>query len=266
MKHTFGRFPPLEVCFYYLLTKEAAIIHIAVTQFLNQLNWDEILGGPQGKRWRGDDVVNGLLPLFLDQVLGPVLNYHFYGVRVEFPFKDFKGRQRFIDVHIGDEYASTCIELDGFTVHARDVKPEQFDDHLERQNDLLLQGWHLLRFSSGMLINQPELCQRQVMQAIARYHYIPDRAPLRDRQQWSERRRMLLRIANHHHGIIKVNDVARIFRVKNQTAARWLRRMAADGIILPSSGEQRITGYRLNIEPQVTAGKVGNLKHRTRSS
>ncbi|WP_199622724.1 hypothetical protein [Paenibacillus alkalitolerans] len=77
------------------------------------------------------------------------------------------------------------VELDGYTTHAKEISPAEFDDHLERQNDMLLNGWYLLRFSANMVFNKPHICRRQIMQALGRWYYLNDGPiALKENDKW----------------------------------------------------------------------------------
>lgn len=51
-----------------------------------------------------------------------------------------------------------AVELDGFAYHAGQIARERFDNHLERQNKLAVQGWKVLRFSYDQIKNNPNQC------------------------------------------------------------------------------------------------------------
>ncbi|TLS51234.1 hypothetical protein FE782_16005 [Paenibacillus antri] len=190
--------------------------------------------------------LNGLAIRFLEEVWGPVFDFRFEGLEAESPFKDFRGRQRFADFRYDDGNAKTAIELDGYTTHAKHISSEQFDDHVERQNDLLFNGWFLVRFSSGMIIEKPEVCRRQLIQTIGHWHYIRFGELAEEEERiWVERRKRIARIAIRQGGSIRPVDVAKVYRVSNQTAAVWLRQFADEGYFEPAGGSKRITSYRL---------------------
>lgn len=205
----------------------------------------------KGLWYRGP--LNGLVTTFLDRVAGPVFDYDFRGITLEHPFRDFNGKLRFADVRYSDNIARSIFELDGYTTHARDVSVEQFDDHTERQNDLLLHGWFLLRFTSGMVMNKPEVCQRQLMQALGRWHYLRSGAfPIGDVDRYMARRSKIIRLAIRNGGGIRPADVAEAFSVSNQTAGSWLRDLCDQGMMIPDKdGMRRVRKYKLcdSVEP-----------------
>lgn len=51
-----------------------------------------------------------------------------------------------------------AIELDGYFPHAKEVSKVDFDDQLKRQNELILAGWEVLRFSFNQLTESPQYC------------------------------------------------------------------------------------------------------------
>lgn len=213
-------------------------MHPATQRYVEQINHLAKLN----KR----DPLNGLAVRFLDQVWGPVFDYRFEGLEAEMPFRDIRGKQRFADFRYTDGIVRTAIELDGYTTHAKNISSAQFDDHLERQNDLLLQGWFLLRFSSGMVIEKPEVCRRQLMQALGRWHYVRAGGLSEERASiWEFRMQRIVRIALRQGGYVRPRDVTRAFKISSHTASEWLRKLARDGWLEPVGGVQRITGYRI---------------------
>lgn len=82
--------------------------------------------------------------------LDNVLKY----LKPQYPFIDQTGRERRIDFAINDENFSDKIafEIDGESYHAEGaVSSEYFDDSLFRQNELVMAGWNVLRFSFTQL-------------------------------------------------------------------------------------------------------------------
>ena len=78
----------------------------------------------------------------------------------QYPFIDTEGSRRFIDFAVvGDNY-KIAFEVNGETYHGEGIIPaDRFDDNLFRQNEILFQGWTLIRFSYNQLI-APEWRER----------------------------------------------------------------------------------------------------------
>ena len=186
----------------------------------------------------------------LEEVIGPALQYNFEGLRAEFPFKDFKGGDRFVDFVYVRGGIKLIIEVDGFHTHAKDITSAEFDDHLSRQNDLILQGWLILRFSANQVERQPMVCRRQLMQAIGYWWTITlGNFQPGDRSMWESRKRAVIHIASRQGGEIRCRDVAKHFAIHRKTAHEWLQRFVEDKVLLPQLSKQRITSYRLK-QPQ----------------
>ena len=60
-----------------------------------------------------------------------------------------------------------AIEFDGFRAHAKNIDPETFNKQLRRQNELILAGWQVLRFSYYQLIQETDWCRQVLRTAIA---------------------------------------------------------------------------------------------------
>lgn len=70
----------------------------------------------------------------------------------QYPFIDSEGRARRIDFGIVYDGRKIALEVNGETYHAEGIIPnENFDDNLNRQNEILNAGWFLLRFSYSQL-------------------------------------------------------------------------------------------------------------------
>ncbi len=184
---------------------------------------------------------------FLEHIWGPAMQWDFNGLTLEYPFKDFKGGSRYADVVYINQGIRIVIELDGFTTHARDISPGEFDDHMYRQNDLLLSGCFLLRFTKRLMERSPEICRRQLVQAIGhwwtlRYGSLNPKLT----NIWSIRKQYIVQLAAQRQGYIKPCEVAAFFEISQKSAADWLKRYCKEGILVPALGTKRITSYQLH--------------------
>ena len=77
------------------------------------------------------------------------------------------GSRRFIDFAIIGASVRIAIEIDGYNYHAEGaIGRDAFDDQLSRQNELILLGWKILRFSFDQINTIPEVCQNQLRRLI----------------------------------------------------------------------------------------------------
>lgn len=184
--------------------------------------------------------------LFLETVLGPALNYNFEGLHIEYPFLDAKGGQRFVDFYFERGEIRIVFEIDGFTTHARNITPSEFDDHLDRQNDLLEMGWHLLRFSTTRIELDPHFCRERVKKAIGFAWTRSNRhaSDLRG-ELWRQRFLQCQELALKSKGPLKPREVGRAFDVSTKTAREWLQRFSKEGYFRQVKKTQRVVGYQL---------------------
>ncbi len=90
--------------------------------------------------------------LFVDEFLWPLLGTKIGYLIPQRPFIDSMGRCRRIDFSYVEGKTKLAIEVNGETYHAEGVIPnEMFDDNLFRQNEILQDGYKLIRFSYSML-------------------------------------------------------------------------------------------------------------------
>lgn len=91
--------------------------------------------------------------LFVREFLFPILgNKKMKFVVPQYPFLDSSGRSRRIDFGVKYNGKKLALEVNGESYHAEGIIPgEQFDDNLNRQNEILSAGWLLLRFSYNQL-------------------------------------------------------------------------------------------------------------------
>jgi hypothetical protein len=183
---------------------------------------------------------------FLEGVWGPAFQYNFDGLYAEYPLKDFKGGERFVDFVYVKDGIKLLMELDGYTAHAREISPGDFDDHKTRQNDLVLSGWMVLRFSGNQVRRKTQTCQRQIFQAIGHWwilvHTGLDGRPA---DIWEYRKRRVVQLALSNGGRVRNSQVAKEFDIVNRTANKWMVRFVEMGAFEPVSKGKRITQYRL---------------------
>lgn len=184
--------------------------------------------------------------LFLENVWGPAFQYRFEGLKAEYPFKDFKGGDRFIDFVYTQGGIRLIVEIDGFTTHARDISPGDFDDHLKRQNELALSGWMILRFSANQVDKRSMICQRQLKQSIGHWWSMAYGGfSVNETGVWTLRKRLTVELALRQNGTIRAIDISREFGIKERTAINWITRFVLEGTFEPIRPNKRIIGYRL---------------------
>ncbi|WP_127580266.1 DUF559 domain-containing protein [Paenibacillus koleovorans] len=106
--------------------------------------------------------------LFVEKVWWPAFGT-FAFLHPEYEVYDFKDGRRFIDFAWICGSVSLAIEVDGYTTHVKELDRQSFEDHLRRQNDLVNDGWCILRFSYDEVKDRPRSCQQQVQHFMGRW-------------------------------------------------------------------------------------------------
>ena len=183
---------------------------------------------------------------FLDQVYGPEFGFNFQGLTAQLPFQDYKGGERYVDFSYENGSVRLLIEVDSLKYHAEGISHQKYDDHQERQNDMILTGgWILLRFTANMIRRNPMLCRRQLVQAVgksliaSRHHLVLD-----EEQLWQRRKSEIIRLAGEGD-VLKPGVVANRYHIHRRTAAAWLQRIVNEGALAPVKSRKLVTGYTL---------------------
>ncbi|WP_308638331.1 hypothetical protein [Paenibacillus silvisoli] len=101
--------------------------------------------------------------MFLQQIWYPAFR-HFDGLHAEYEIADFKDGSRYLDFAFVREPIKLAIEIDGYDTHLGKANRWQFSDNLMRQNHLVIDGWHILRFSYDDITSRPRMCEQLLQQ------------------------------------------------------------------------------------------------------
>src|SRR5690606_15395761 len=83
---------------------------------------------------------------FLERVWWPAFQ-SFRGLHPEYEVFDFSGRRSYLDFAYLARDLKLALEVDGYGPHVTEVSRWQFIHQLRRQNQLILDGWAVLRFA-----------------------------------------------------------------------------------------------------------------------
>jgi very-short-patch-repair endonuclease len=220
-------------------SKGEIIMHPEVERFIAMFEQEAIRKGHYRKQ------LGKYEQIFLEGVWGPAFQFDFSGLRAEYPFKDSKGGDRFVDFVFIQDGMRFIFEIDGFTTHARDISPGDFDDHLLRQNELILSGWFLLRFSANQVERKAEYCQKQILQAIGHWWSLSHSMDSKGAYSWEERKKRISQLALRKKGVLRTKDIEAEFGLVHRTALNWLQRMVKDDLLTPIKPNERVIEYQL---------------------
>ena len=177
--------------------------------------------------------------LFLKQVWWP-LYYHFRYLHPEYEVDDFKDGKRYLDFAYIRPAIRICLEIDGYGPHLKNISRWQFSDNLERQNQLVIDGWTVIRFSYDQVKETPRRCQQIVQQVIGRW--LGDEL---DQTSLSIVEKEVLRLAIRKGEAIFPVEVEKYLKLSGKTVKKVLSQLVDKKMLIPASGTKRVRSYRL---------------------
>jgi len=177
--------------------------------------------------------------MFLKQVWWPLF-HHFEYLHPEYEVDDFKDGKRYLDFAYIRPAMRICLEIDGYGPHLKNISRWQFADNLDRQNQLVIDGWTVIRFSYDQVKDQPRRCQQIVQQVIGRW--LGDEL---DQTTLSFLVKEVLRLAIRKGGLITPREVAEYMRLSKITVLGLLTQLVDKKMLVPASGTVRIRSYRV---------------------
>lgn len=180
--------------------------------------------------------------LFAEKVWWPAFR-NLQHLHPEYEVNDFKDGYRYLDFAYIRSGLLLAVEIDGYGPHLRNISRLQFLDHSRRQNDLILDGWKVLRFTYDDVKESPRYCQQTLQQFMGRWLGEEQKIVEADYIE-KEMIRLFLRTGRP----ITPGDICRYMGVENKTARKWLRHLAEKHWIQPASGNERLRSYLLTVD------------------
>ncbi|QMV41382.1 DNA-binding response regulator [Cohnella cholangitidis] len=178
--------------------------------------------------------------LLLEQAWWPVVQ-SLENLHPEYEFVDPEGNYYFMDFAYVRMPAPICLESDSFGSHARDADRDKFSRGLDRQNEIVLADWRILRFSIDKLKENPLACQKQIRRMLENW-YGEDHSNI---QRLSLYQREIVRLATRSPAPITVSMVCECLGRNEKLAREQLQLLVQKGILETAAGEKRIRSYRL---------------------
>lgn len=173
--------------------------------------------------------------LFLQQVWWPLfLNFQY--IHPEYEVKDFSGASRYLDFAYIRPSVRLCFEIDGYGPHLKNISRWQFSDNLDRQNQLIVDGWKIIRFSYDIVKDNPRRCQ-QIIGKILGDELIDLPLTVYEKE--------VLRIAIRNGEVVSPREIQTQLEISDKTAKKLLVQLVTKNMLIPISGIQRIRLYKL---------------------
>lgn len=178
--------------------------------------------------------------LFLENVWWPMF-HQFSHLHPEYEIHDYKDGYRYLDFAYIQPNLRVAIEIDGFGSHVRNITPWQYDDHCQRQNHLVIDGWYVLRITYNQVKEQPRLCQQTIQQLLGRWLVSSESVG-----QLTIFERETIRFAARCTRPVTPKDICSELGVGTDFAQKLMRDLARKQWLLPASGSVRIRSYTLH--------------------
>jgi hypothetical protein len=179
--------------------------------------------------------------MFLKQVWWPVF-HNFEHLHPEYEVDDFKDGKRYLDFAYIRPAMKICFEIDGYGPHVKNISRWQFSDQLERQNQLIIDGWTVIRFSYDQVMEQPRRCQQITQQLIGRML-----GKELDYLSLSYTEKEVLRFAMKKGGSFTPGEIRHLLNLTDKTVKKILIELVRKKFLYPAAGKQRIRSYRLGV-------------------
>ncbi|MBO8173455.1 MAG: DNA-binding response regulator [Bacillaceae bacterium] len=177
--------------------------------------------------------------LFLKKVWWPLF-HHFDYLHPEYEVGDFKGGKRYLDFAYLRFGIRICIEIDGYGPHMGNVSRWKFADDLERQNQLVIDRWSVIRFSYDDVRERPGRCQQTIRQVVA--------SVLGDGEgdeTLSPTEKEILRFAVRKGEAMTPVEVGAYLHLSNRTVRKWMGGLVEKRMLIPAAGVKRVRSYKL---------------------
>lgn len=136
-----------------------------------------------------------------------------------------------------------CFEIDGYDTHCRNASRGRFTDNLRRQNDLIIDGWKVIRFSYDDVAHHPRICQRTIQQLLGRWL-----GEVTTSLRITPEEKEIVRYAARTIGSITPYEIKELLNVGEKYARKLLHRMVERDILKPIGGRERVRGYELKVD------------------
>ncbi|WP_027087167.1 hypothetical protein [Cohnella panacarvi] len=182
--------------------------------------------------------------LLVQQAWWPAVG-HFDDLYPEYEFIDSRGNYYYFDFGFVRLPRPTVIESDSFSYHARDVDRDKFARSLDRQNEIVLADWNILRFSIDKLKEDPVSCQNIIGKMMVNW-YGGESSIMRELNVYQ---REIVRLATRSNAPITFEEACHLLGKGPKQTRAQLYSLMEQGILESVSGKERIHRYRLKFDP-----------------
>jgi len=167
---------------------------------------------------------------------------NFDHLHAQYEVRDFKDGVRYVDFVYIKNGIRLCIEIDPFGTHGHNLSRWNFDDNLDRQNDLVLDDWKVLRFSLDQIQEKPRKCQQKLQQGLGKWGAVRD--PMLPSNPIDQ---AIVACMLRREEPLSPIEVSRELGWHRSTIARHMDKLSTNNrVLIAKSGNSRITKYTIN--------------------
>lgn len=175
---------------------------------------------------------------FLQRIWFPAVGNFDY-LYPEWEVRDFNNGHRYLDLAYRPNDSNGCIEIQGYSSHARDLDVRRFKDLCWRHSLLALDGWTILPIAYLSIKDEPKQCQQLILAFIGKFTSIDTPAQL----SWGEAE--VIRFARRLLRPFTPHEIATHLRISDRHARRILHNLVESEILFIASGNKRVRTYKL---------------------
>lgn len=175
---------------------------------------------------------------FLRKIWFPTIQ-NFDHLYPEYEVRDLHNRIRYLDLAYMPGGDKGCIEIHGFSSHARDIEASRFKDLCMKQALLVLDDWHFLPIAYLSIREDPELCKQLVLAFVGKF--LSTDVP--SKLNWVEAE--TIRFAKRLMRPFSPKELAIHLRYSEQHVRVILHQLVEKRLMVVASGNQRYRTYRL---------------------
>jgi hypothetical protein len=182
--------------------------------------------------------------LFAHEVWWPVVG-SFEHLHPEYEVNDYRDGSRFLDFAYIRSPFRISIEIDGYGTHQRNASRRTFGDDRFRQNQLVLDGWTVVRFSYDDVREKPRQCQQFIQQLLGKLYGVGRINAME--LQLSVNEREVLRWAQRlgRNSVFYPKQVEELLGISHSTSHKYLHQLLKLEPLEQASEGKRIRAYRL---------------------
>ncbi|WP_248924738.1 transcriptional regulator [Paenibacillus hamazuiensis] len=175
---------------------------------------------------------------FLKQIWYPAIG-NFNDLYPEWEVRDLHNRYRYLDLAYMPAGVKGCIEIHGYSTHARDIETWRFKDLCMKQAMLVLDDWSFLPIAYLSIKEDPSICKQLVLSFVGKFTSLPISHSL----DWIEAE--TIRFARRKLRPFPAEELASHLHCSDKHSRRILKRLTEKHMLTIVNGKQRYRMWQL---------------------